>query len=45
MTGVSECSQQRSNLKDDGYSKINRHHLKNNSITYIHQKNPNTPSK
>ncbi|WP_282958046.1 MULTISPECIES: hypothetical protein [Photorhabdus] len=22
MTGVSECSQQRGNLKDDGYTKI-----------------------
>ncbi|WP_167405344.1 hypothetical protein [Photorhabdus bodei] len=33
MTGVSECSQQRSNLKDDGYKPYHRGHIINKIVS------------
>ncbi|MCC8376598.1 MULTISPECIES: hypothetical protein [Photorhabdus] len=38
MTGVSECSQQRGNLKDDGYIQLNDYRNKNNHNNYFMKK-------
>ncbi|MER2474659.1 hypothetical protein [Photorhabdus laumondii] len=35
MTGVRECSQQRSNLKDDGYNRYNKYGIKISDAIFL----------